>query len=152
VDSVFLNMPNLHFLPCNPVTSKVPSLTQQACYMSRVRSMPLKSLCFCNQQLQGLSFKQHMIRRIDTDNMVRSLRMTCTLPQVSRMVTLRPPSPVAMLSHTASCNFEASPLPAYIRPQPSYSTHSLELNWQSTIWWSWDERMHAALQMQRAKV
>ena len=23
MDSVFLNMPNLHFLPCNPVTSKV---------------------------------------------------------------------------------------------------------------------------------
>ena len=25
VDSIFLNMPNLHFLPCNPVTSKVCS-------------------------------------------------------------------------------------------------------------------------------
>ena len=26
VESVYLNMPNLHFLPCNPVTSKVHGL------------------------------------------------------------------------------------------------------------------------------
>lgn len=77
-----------------------------------------KSLVFCNQQLQRLSLRHHMIRCLDTDNMVRSLRMMCTLPQVSRTVTLRRPSPVAMLSHTASCKFEASPLPACNRPKP----------------------------------
>ena len=81
VESIFFNLPNLHFLPCKPVTSKV-------------------SLTNVHKILEHL-MEHSLLIRIST---ACSSRMTCTLPPASPMETLKPQSRGTTFSHIASCN------------------------------------------------
>ena len=47
MDSIFLNMPNLHFLPCNPVTSKVCSCFMHWLNMHAYQHVPQVQPPYC---------------------------------------------------------------------------------------------------------
>lgn len=106
VESIFLNMPNLHFLPCNPVTSKVCALPSvfDAILKCHGAAILLNNNC---RDLNIIGTKREGPDE-SVDGSMCSSRMMCTSLQVSLMVILRLPSQGGTLSHTANCEASSS--------------------------------------------